>query len=54
MSDARQAPDDLDDVEGHRISANDNETLVEDDEEADVEGHKLSANDNETIVEDDE
>lgn len=51
MSDVAQTPDDLDDVEGHRLSSNDNETIVEDDDN-DVEGHKLAANDNETLVED--
>ena len=50
MSDAAQSPNDLDDVEGHRISGNDNETIVEDDQ--DVEGHRIAGNDNETIVED--
>jgi hypothetical protein len=45
--------DDMD-VAGHRLAANDNETIVEDDEDDDVTGHRLSSNDNETIVEDDE
>ena len=39
---------DDDDVEGHRLAANDNET-VQDDESPDVEGHRLAANDNETV-----
>ena len=42
---------DEDDVEGHRLAANDDETVV-DDEPQDVEGHRLAANDNETVVED--
>ena len=37
-----------DDVEGHRLAANDNET-VPDEESRDVEGHRLAANDNETV-----
>ena len=37
------------DVEGHKLAANDNETIVVDDE-ADTEGHRLASNDNETIV----
>ena len=45
------SPRDLDDddVEGHRLAANDNETVVDDDQ--DVEGHRLATNDNETVVE---
>jgi len=39
---------DVDDVEGHRLAANDNETVPED-ESADVAGHRLAANDNETV-----
>lgn len=54
MSDAAQTPDDLDDVEGHRIAGNDNETIVEDRDDRDVEGHRLATNDNETLIEDDE
>lgn len=42
------------DVEGHRLAANDNETIVIDEPapepEQDVEGHRLATNDNETIV----
>jgi len=45
------------DVEGHRLAANDNETIVVDepapeppDLDRDVEGHRLIGNDNETIV----
>jgi hypothetical protein len=34
-----------------RIAANDNETIVEDN---DTEGHRLAANDNETVVDDDD
>jgi hypothetical protein len=42
-----------DDIEGHRLASNDNETVVDDtDEEPDVEGHRLAANDNETVVDD--
>ena len=51
-----------DDVEGHRLSANDNEAVVDDAEipadapviadPEDVEGHKLAANDNEIVVDD--
>ena len=52
MSDAAQSPNDLDDVEGHRIAGNDNEKIVEDDDDQDVEGHRLASNDNETIVDD--
>lgn len=51
MSDLAHPQDELDDVEGHKLSANDNETIVED-EDDDVEGHRLAANDNETIVDD--
>ena len=40
---------DADDVEGHRLAANDNETVIEDE---DVEGHRLATNDNETVIED--
>jgi hypothetical protein len=39
---------DDEDVEGHRLASNDNET-VPDDEPADVKGHRLAANDNETV-----
>jgi hypothetical protein len=44
------------DVEGHRLAANDNETVVpdaDDEPPVDVEGHRLAGNDNETLVEDD-
>jgi hypothetical protein len=42
--------DDMD-VEGHRLSSNDNETVVDvSDEDDDIEGHRLAANDNETVV----
>ena len=51
MSDLRQTPDD-DDVAGHRLAANDNETIVQDDPD-DVVGHRIAGNDNETIVQDD-
>lgn len=34
----------------HRLAANDNETVVADDQ--DTEGHRLAANDNESVVED--
>jgi tetratricopeptide (TPR) repeat protein len=37
------------DTEGHRLSSNDDETIVTDD---DTEGHRLSSNDDETIVTD--
>lgn len=47
MTPSPQDPDD--DVEGHRLAANDNETVVTDDD--DVEGHRLATNDNETVVE---
>jgi len=42
----------VDDVEGHRLATNDNETIVTDDDadEPDVAGHRMGANDNETIV----
>lgn len=40
------------DVEGHALTRNDNETIVED--EPDVEAHSLTRNDNETVVEDDD
>lgn len=46
----RRWPDEGDDVEGHRLASNDNETLVADIDEDDVEGHRLSSNDNETLV----
>ena len=42
-----------DDTEGHRLAANDNETIDADDgepTETDTEGHRLAANDNETVV----
>ncbi|MEO5965029.1 MAG: hypothetical protein ABIR11_06150 [Candidatus Limnocylindrales bacterium] len=42
-----------DDVEGHRLSSNDTETVVVDDAGDDVEGHRLASNDSETIVVDD-
>lgn len=50
MADERGAalPDLEDDVEGHRLATNDNETIVVDDD--DTEGHRLASNDNETIV----
>ncbi len=48
MSDLAHSPLD-DDVKGHRLAGNDNETVVED---RDVEGHRLAQNDNESIVED--
>ena len=42
------------DVEGHRLAANDDETVLEDPPaERDVEGHRLASNDNETVVADD-
>jgi hypothetical protein len=51
-----------DDVEGHKLAANDNEAVVDDPETPadapliadaeDVEGHRLASNDNETVVED--
>lgn len=59
MADEPAIPDtDVDDVEGHRLASNDNETIIEDaggsgDEGDDVEGHRLATNDNETVVEDD-
>jgi hypothetical protein len=47
-------PTDEPDVEGHRLAANDDETVVEDPPaERDVEGHRLASNDNETVVADD-
>jgi len=45
--------DDEEDVAGHGISGNHNETLVLDDEE-DVAGHGISGNHHETLVLDDE
>ena len=49
-----------DDVEGHKLAANDNETVVDDAETPsdpsviadpeDVEGHRLASNDNETVT----
>ena len=42
-----------DDTEGHRLAANDNETIEADEDEpetTDTEGHRLAANDNETVV----
>ena len=50
-----------DDVEGHRLAANDNEAVIDDEtpgdaaviaDPEDVEGHKLAANDNEIVVDD--
>jgi hypothetical protein len=57
MSDLPRSPleHDPDDVEGHRLASNDNETVVSDDsdeDDDDVEGHRLSSNDNETLIED--
>jgi hypothetical protein len=47
-------PTDAPDVEGHRLAANDDETVVTDPPaEPDVEGHRLASNDNETVVADD-
>jgi len=46
-----------DDTEGHRLAANDNETIVEDDgdpKDDDTEAHRLASNDNETIVDDEQ
>ena len=42
------------DTEGHRLSANDDETLESDDESSapDTEGHMLNGNDNETLESD--
>ena len=37
-----------DDVESHRLAANDDETVV--DGPGDVEGHRLASNDNETVT----
>ena len=39
------------DTEGHRLSANDDETIESDDESVkdDTEGHSLTTNDNETL-----
>jgi hypothetical protein len=50
--DRQTVADDLD-TEAHRLAANDNETIVEDDDtdEADTEAHRLASNDNETVVE---
>ena len=59
MTDRPQRP--ADDVEGHRLAANDNETVVEDpdrdetvveDPDGDVEAHRLASNDNETLIDD--
>jgi hypothetical protein len=45
------------DTEGHRLAANDNETVETDDGKPeapdDVEGHHLASNDNETVESDD-
>ena len=49
MTDRPQRP--ADDVEGHRLAANDNETVVED-PDGDVEAHRLASNDNETLIDD--
>ena len=38
------------DVAGHRLAANDDETVVDD--APDVAGHRLAANDDETVVDD--
>jgi hypothetical protein len=44
-----------DDVEGHRLATNDNETVEADDPPADdVEGHRLASNDNEVVVADED
>ena len=54
--DEREQTIDGDDVEGHRLAANDNEVVVRrpvtdvDEDDDDVEGHKLAANDNEIVV----
>jgi hypothetical protein len=58
VDDRLAAPEDdpQTDVEGHRLAANDDETVVDDDiatdAEDDVEGHRLAANDNETVIDD--
>ena len=41
--------DDEKDTEGHRLSSNDDETVVDD---KDTEGHRLASNDDETVVDD--
>jgi hypothetical protein len=40
------------DLRRHRLAANDNETIVEDqvDDDNDVEGHRLAANDSEIVI----
>ena len=51
MSASQDTTPDADlDIEGHRLAANDNETVVED--ELDAEGHRLASNDNETVIDD--
>jgi hypothetical protein len=45
--------DDHDDVEGHRLAANDNEIVIDDTGSPDdVEGHRLASNDNEVVIDD--
>jgi hypothetical protein len=46
-----------DDVEGHRLAANDDEIVVDEPEaeaEVDVEGHRLAANDDEIVIDDED
>ena len=55
MRDEGERAGDDDDVEGHRLASNDNETVVRRGPEPadvsadDVEGHRLAANDNEIV-----
>lgn len=56
MNDLGHQVTDDSDVEGHRLAANDDETVVDDPQpadEPDVEAHRLASNDSETVVDDD-